>query len=158
MNALPRSRVDNRRCSICGRQADTGQQTDLGWAGPECQRKVAALPKVLDALGLDIGTGLLQLRAERVGWSGVSYKAPYDDVQSRLRKAGLTLERVGGIDWSNPRPVATFRIRVSRVRTFGAVVKSYTEVRREVAIRMQANRDAYLESRRKQLLASAEVR
>lgn len=141
-----------RRCELCGRQAETGKLTELGWAGPECQRKVAALPKILEALQIKGFTGVFQVPARREGLYDVTYGHPYEALVTRLGTAGLTLTRVGGINWGSERPMATFRIAVKRVRKFNASIKSFEQTRREFAARLKAG------SASRRAAALAEVR
>jgi len=79
------------RCAICGRGLSHPgiPVPGVGTVGPDCHRKVAALPKLLEAAGLaELMHGPVVLEAEPIG---DAYRIPRAALQikGRAEKAGL---------------------------------------------------------------------
>lgn len=114
MSRIPRPRADRRTCALCGRLADTGRHTVIGWVGPDCARKIEALPNVLERAGLtDLAEeGSMRFEAERRDGAWY-YPEAIEKLRRRLQRAGLTVV-TDSVDKAARPPIVTVRLEVTR--------------------------------------------
>lgn len=87
-----------QRCRICGTLSRTGRVVEhIGWCGPECVRKVAALHETLERAGLTemFGGRVEFYPVESEDLNGVSmwtWPADIDELRVRAERLGLRFE------------------------------------------------------------------
>lgn len=87
-----------QRCRVCGTLSRTGRVVEhIGWCGPECVRKVAALHETLEREGLsEMFAGRVEFDpVESEDLNGVSmwtWPVEIDDLRRRAEALGLRFE------------------------------------------------------------------
>lgn len=127
-----------KTCIYCGRHAATGRDTPLGWAGPHCARKHAALPAFLKDLGLSDDGGPLTLPAEQVPGGRVLPLAEYRQLPAQLLRAGLRLHL---LSFDAEAGTGTYEIRMHARKRASAHLQTYAERRQQFADELQAASD-----------------
>lgn len=129
-----------KTCIYCGRHAATGHDTPLGWAGPHCARKHAALPAFLTDLSLPADGEPFELPTQR-GPQGTLMVTEPGHVQLRLRlaQAGLRLQL---LSFDAEAGTGTYEVRMNARKQASAHLQTYAERRQQFADELQAARRA----------------
>lgn len=140
MSNLPQA--TERRCSLCGRQAHTGQEHEiLGWVGPVCYKRVAGLGDLLEALGLkntgsNVNSIILLVHPDHQEQTRIS------SLKDRLRHAGLELTPTGSPFHARfgtaMRYAQEHQIVVSSRKALVKAVETYSERRNRFANELRA--------------------
>lgn len=119
-----------RTCVLCNRDTTTGRESPVGHVGPECHRKIAALPQMLRAAGMpaliDTGSAVVQT-VERDGNFFFPPEVLLFNERMKQGRSGLRLQFVAPLDHSQHPPLATVRLVVRSAKHFVRHVRSFEQ-------------------------------
>lgn len=126
---------NTRTCVFCGRHAATGRDTVLGWAGPHCARRYAALPALLQEMGVPVPGAEILIPGRLENRHLIPDSDEHRNLDRRLFTVGLSLALV-----SYDAETRTGRcvIRVRRRNSLRTSIESYAQRRARFAETLRA--------------------